>query len=85
MKKLLVLLLLLQLGGCVFLATNLGLAPTAVQTAQVIDSTKLAVDLVSSATTEKTLTDHILSLASGQDCKTIRVIKGEEVCQRLCS
>jgi hypothetical protein len=44
----------------------------------------LAASIASLAITETTgkgVSDHVLSAAKGQDCRSLRVFKGEDVCQ----
>ena len=43
----------------------------------------LGLDLVSLANTGKTLDDHILGQATGQDCSTLRLAKGGPYCVPL--
>jgi PBP1b-binding outer membrane lipoprotein LpoB len=50
--------ILLSLNGCTILAQNLGATATTVQLAQGTDTLKMAADMVSTANSGKTITDH---------------------------
>lgn len=83
--RLLILLLILNLSGCSMLAGFLGAGPSVVQVAQVVDGIKLAVDVAASAGTGKTTTDHLVSIVMNLECKSSRILAGEQYCQRVCS
>jgi hypothetical protein len=42
----------------------------------------LALDGISYLTTEKSVADHGLSLVAQEDCKMLRSLKGEDICQK---
>lgn len=73
-----------QLAGCMPLASFIGMTPATVQTAAQIDQMKLLADGASFAGSGKTLTDHALSIATGYDCSTSAVFKGQPVCASMC-
>ena len=52
-------------------------ATTALEIAETVDLAKTAGDAVSYQKTGKTLTDHIISGATGKDCRLIRKLKGD--------
>jgi small neutral amino acid transporter SnatA (MarC family) len=72
--------ILLSLNGCTILAHNLGAAASTVQIAQGADTLKIAADMVSTANSGKTITDHALSQAMDKDCNIFGVLKGKELC-----
>lgn len=41
----------------------------------------LAIDGISYLATDKTIADHGLSKISGQDCKMLRTLQGNDICQ----
>jgi hypothetical protein len=72
--------ILLSLNGCTILAQNLGAAASTVQIAQGADTLKIAADMVSTANSGKTITDHALSHALDKNCNIFGVLKGKELC-----
>ncbi|MBG05317.1 MAG: hypothetical protein CMM59_14725 [Rhodospirillaceae bacterium] len=48
--------------------------PAAVQVAS------LAIDEISLATTEKTASDHVISVAADKDCALFRSLQGKKIC-----
>lgn len=83
-RTLIVVALGIQLAGCMPLATFVGMAPNVVQTAAQIDQAKLLADGASFAGSGKTLTDHALSIATGYDCSTSAVLRGQAICASMC-
>ena len=51
-----------------------------VQTVATVERLKLAGDVTSFASSQKTLTDHAVSLATGKDCRVFNVITKDAVC-----
>ncbi len=41
-----------------------------------------AADLVSGVTTDKSITDNVISEATGKDCKVFRVFKDRKICRK---
>lgn len=74
----------LAVSGCMPLASFIGMTPTTIQTAAQIDQLKLLADGASFAGSGKTLSDHALSIATGYDCSTAAIFKGEAVCASMC-
>ena len=72
--------ILLSLNGCTILAQNLGATATTVQIAQGADTLKMAADMVSTANSGKTITDHALSHALDKECNIFGVLKGKDLC-----
>ncbi len=42
----------------------------------------LALDGISYLTTDKSVADHGLSIVAQEDCKMLRTLKGEDICQK---
>jgi hypothetical protein len=77
----LVMAILLSQAGCAVIATSAGGSAAVVQAAQVLDIAKLSADLVSGATTGKTLTDHAISYVRDQDCSTLNLLAASAMCE----
>ena len=73
-------LVLLSQTGCAVIAVSAGGSAAVVQAAQVLDAAKLGADIVSGATTGKTLTDHAISYITDQDCSMFNLAEGESIC-----
>lgn len=80
MKKILAIVLLFNCYGCAMVAQYIGASAATIQTAQTIDSFKLAADVGSAAGTGKTLVDHAISYVMDMDCLTMRWLEGEYAC-----
>lgn len=70
----------LGLSACAPMLALLGTNTTAVQIVAQIERVKLAGDGASYAASNKTITDHVLSQATGKDCKVFNVLTKESVC-----
>ena len=72
--------ILLSLAACSPLAALLGYNGPAIQVAAQLDQAKLVADGVSFVGSGKTVTDHVISAATGSDCKLINVLDKAPVC-----
>jgi len=83
MKLIVIALLLSTTSGCAVIITSAGGGATAVQVATVLDAAKLGGDVISGATTGKTLTDHAISYAVDRDCSLWYPIQGWDICNDI--
>ena len=74
----------LLLSACAPLAAVLNFGPPAVQVAAQADQVKFAADGVALVGSGKTVTDHAISIAMGQDCQLAHVLAGNPVCANVC-
>lgn len=72
--------IVLFLTACAPIMVIVGYGQSAVGVAAQVDRIKLVADGVSYVSTGKTVSDHVLSLAKGEDCKIVNVISREPVC-----
>ena len=72
------------LAACAPIATLLSFSQPAVQTAAQVDQIKVVADGVSFVGSGKTVSDHMLSMATGNDCKLTNVLAGTPVCVSEC-
>ena len=79
--NILVLMLSYSLSGCSMFLTGMGAATTTVETAQGVDTVKLAVDAGLAIETKKTVTDHVVSKVRDKDCSTLNTFLGEDYCK----
>ena len=70
----------LGLAACAPMLAFIGTNQTAVQIVAQIERVKVAGDGASFAATNKTITDHMLSRATGKECKLFNVLNKESVC-----
>jgi hypothetical protein len=70
----------LGLSACAPLLAIVGTNQTFVQVAAQVERVRLAGDGASFAASNKTITDHALSKATGKDCKIFNVLTTESVC-----
>lgn len=70
----------LGLSACAPMLSFIGTNQTAVQIVAQIERVKVAGDGASFAASNKTITDHMLSKATGKDCKVFNVLTKESVC-----
>ncbi len=70
----------LFLSACAPIMMFVGYGQSAVQFAAQVDRVKLIADGVSFVGSGKTLSDHALSLAKGEDCKMMNVVSRDPVC-----
>jgi hypothetical protein len=70
----------LGLSACAPMLSFIGTNQTAVQIVAQIERVKIAGDGASFAASNKTITDHALSRATGKDCKIFNVLTKESVC-----
>jgi len=80
MRILLLLVISINLTGCAIIVTSAGGGAAAVQTATILDAAKLTGDVVSGATTGKSLTDNVISYAFDQDCSLLYPLGGYDIC-----
>jgi len=80
MRSLILLALMTNLTGCAIIVTSAGGGAAAVQTATILDAAKLTGDVVSGATTGKSLTDNMISYAFDQDCSLLYPLGGYDIC-----
>jgi len=71
---------MMNLTGCAVIVTSAGGGAAAVQTATILDAAKLTGDVVSGATTGKSITDNVISYAYSQDCSLLYPLGGYDVC-----
>jgi len=74
----------IMLAACAPLAGMLNFGPPAVQAAAQVDQVKFAADGVALVGSGKTVTDHAISIAMGQDCQLSHVLAGNPVCANVC-
>ena len=70
----------LGLSACAPMLAMVGTNQTLVQILAQVERVKLAGDGASFAASDKTITDHMLSRATGKDCKVFNVLNKESVC-----
>lgn len=70
----------LSLTACAPMLSLIGTNQTAVQIAAQIERVKLAGDGASYAASNKTITDHALSMVTGKECKVFNILTKESVC-----
>jgi hypothetical protein len=71
---------LLSLAACAAIAGVFGYSAPVIQLAAQVDQAKLAADGVSYLKTGKTVTDHIISAATGNDCKVTNILDKAPIC-----
>lgn len=72
--------IVLFLAACAPIIAIVGYGQSAVQVAAQVDRIRLVADGISYAGSGKTISDHALSLAKGEDCRIVNVISHEPVC-----
>ena len=70
----------LCLAACAPLATVLGFSHATIQAAVQFDQIKTVADGISYANSGKTISDHLVSAATGDDCKIFNVLGAAPVC-----
>jgi len=70
----------LCLGACAPLVTVLGFSHATIQLAVQLDQLKTVADGISYVSSGKTVTDHLVSAATGEDCKLFNAIGPAPVC-----
>ena len=70
----------LFLGACAPVVTILGFSQPTIQAAIQLDQIKMVADGISYADTGKTLSDHMISAATGDDCRMFNVLQSAPVC-----
>lgn len=66
--------------ACAPIMAIVGYGQSAMQVATQMDRIRLVADGISYAGSGKTISDHALSLAKGEDCKIVNVISRDPVC-----
>jgi hypothetical protein len=69
-----------SLAACAPLTALMGLGQPAIQAAAQIDQAKIVVDGVSYLGSGKTITDHVLSKATGADCRVTNILLKSAIC-----
>ena len=72
--------LTLSVSACAPMLTMLGTNAAVVQTVATVERLKLAGDVTSFASSQKTLADHAVSLVTGKDCRVFNVVTKDAVC-----
>jgi len=72
--------ILLSAAACAPLIGILGYSGQAIQAAAQMDQVKLMADGVSYVSTGKTVSDHVISAATGSDCKVTNILSKAPVC-----
>lgn len=69
-----------SLAACAPFAAMLGYGAPAIQIAAQIDQIKLVADGISYVGSGKTISDHVISAATGSDCKMTNVLDKAPIC-----
>ena len=84
MNNVLILVAILTLStGCAVIATATGASASTVTAVKTAEAIKFGADLVSYGTTDKTITDHAISKATGKDCKLTNIFNKQAPCQDI--
>ena len=70
----------LSVAACAPLAAMLGYSSPVIQLAAQVDQVKLAADGVSYVSSGKTISDHVISAATGSDCKVTNILDKAPLC-----
>jgi uncharacterized lipoprotein YajG len=70
----------LFLAACAPVATTLGFSPPIIRAAVQLDEIKMVADGISYADTGKTVSDHMISAVTGDDCKLFNALGAAPVC-----
>ena len=70
------------ISGCTFLLPA-GTSSSVVTAVEVTERVKAGAEAVSIISTEKSLTDHAISHATGEDCKTLNVLEERPLCEEV--
>ncbi len=70
----------LHLAACAPIVTMLGLGSPAVQFATQLDQLSLVAGGVIYVGSGKTISDHVLSNVTGDDCKMTNLVSGDPIC-----
>jgi len=68
------------MAACAPIATILGFSQPAIQAAVQFDQIKTVADGISYASSGKTVSDHLVSAATGEDCKLFNALEAAPVC-----
>jgi hypothetical protein len=68
------------LAACAPLTALMGMGQPAIQAAAQIDQAKIVADGVSYLGSGKTITDHVLSTATGADCRVANILSKSAIC-----
>ena len=75
---------MVSLPACAPIAAILSYSQPTIQIATQLDQSKLVADSLIFAGSGKTVTDHMVSAATGSDCKLLNALAGDPVCTSIC-